>query len=102
MTINLNTPSAIKADAIYTEPEIVPVTGSYTPTCYLSYAINNPSAYNFSSWIANNTEHSLYNCSVYILEMDSTHIKGIFFGKIRKMQGTKFSKITEGEFNIKR
>ena len=95
-----NTP--IQVNATYNETETVPAPGSYTPSAYFGYAINSPSIYNYSSWIANTTEHSVYQCSVKILELDALHVKGTFSGKVRSQQGSNFITISNGEFNVKR
>ncbi len=94
--------SPIQVNGSYTETETVPAPNSYTPSAYFGYAINSPTIYNYSSWIANTNEHSVYQCTVKILELDALHVKGTFSGKVRAQQGSNFITISYGEFNVKR
>lgn len=98
--ISINVP--ILANSMYNETEAVPSPGGYTPTVYFAYAINSPSNYNYGSWIAEPAEHSVYACTVKILELDATHVKGTFSGRVRERKGSSFIAISNGEFNVKR
>jgi hypothetical protein len=101
-TINIYAAAPILANSTYTETEAVPAPNSYTPKAYFAYGINSPSFYNYGSWIAQASEHSVYACTVKILELDATHVKGTFSGKVRERNGSAFINITDGEFNVKR
>lgn len=98
--ISLNAP--IQINSIYNETEVVPAPGGYTPTVYLNYAIKSLPVSNYGSWIAEPAEHSVYGCIVKILELDASHCKGIFSGKVRERKGSDFITISNGEFNVKR
>jgi hypothetical protein len=98
--ISVNAP--ILGNSMYNEIETIPASGGYTPTAYFAYAINSPSNYNYGSWIAEPAEHSVYACTVKILELDATHVKGTFSGRVRERKGSNFITISNGEFNVKR
>jgi hypothetical protein len=98
--VSVNVP--IQVNNTFTETQAVPAPNSYTPKAYFAYGINSPSFYNYGSWIAEPSEHSVYACVVKILELDATHVKGTFSGKVRERNGSSFINITDGEFNVKR
>lgn len=96
-TINIVSPnSTIQANVDYNVEE--GTTSGYIPVCYLNYSLNNPAAYIYGSWIP--LENKVYNSYIRISEMDDSHVKGIFHGKIREINGQSFITITEGEFNV--
>jgi hypothetical protein len=98
--VSLNTP--IQTNSVYNETETVPAPSGYTPTVYLNYAIKSLPVSNYGSWIAEPAEHSVYACTVKILELDASHCKGTFSGILRERKGSGFITISNGEFNVKR
>lgn len=103
-TININNvvDAPLKAGDQFSVAELIPFPKNGTPTCYLSYAINDPSAYNYESWVAEPNDRALYTSQVNITELDDSHVKGTFSGKLRERLGTKSIIITEGEFLVER
>jgi hypothetical protein len=101
ISIDLESTVKIKADTTYIEAQLLPAPIPYYPKFYIRLSDNYP-AYNYSSWISTPGGANIYPCTVTILELDATHVKGRVSGKVSNEAENAFITITDGEFNVKR
>jgi hypothetical protein len=92
----------IKADTTYIETQAIPAPIPSYPKFYLKLWDNYPAS-NYASWVTPpGGGAKIYACSVTILELDATHVKGRVSGKVSNETETAFITITDGAFNVKR
>jgi hypothetical protein len=101
IAIDLESTVNIKADTTYIETQALPAPIPYYPKFYIRLADNYP-FYNYSSWVSTPAGAKIYPCTITILEIDASHVKGRVSGKVSNDTETAFITITNGEFNVKR
>lgn len=101
IAIDLESTVKIKPDTNYIEAQLLPAPVPYYPKFYIRLSDNYP-AYNYRSWVSTPGGANIYPCTVTILELDASHVKGKLSGKVSNDAETAFITITDGEFNVKR